>query len=98
MAVPKKYRNLSRREVRYRLYRIQSGKIVNAQDGIKKFFESQTHFDGWHNFAITWDVGEEDNFPEGHWLVIKRRKSVLQEWEEVVAQHVQEFPVEGELQ
>lgn len=92
MAVPIKYRGLSRREVRYRLYRIQSGKTVNNKDGLKQFFETQVHFDGWHNFGVTWDVGKEGVFPEGHWIAVKRKKSVLQEWEEIVAKHVQEFP------
>lgn len=94
MTIPIECRELPRRQLRYRLYRIQIQNPVDEEDGIREFFETQLEFDGWHNFAVTWDVGKEGTFPEGHWIAVKRKKSMLQEWEEVVSKHVQEFPVD----
>ncbi len=93
MAIPLELRNISRRELRYRLYRLKNQNQVDIEDGIATFFEGQAEFDGWHNFGETWDVGLEGSFPNGHWVAVKRKKSVMQEWEEVVSKHVQEFPV-----
>jgi len=92
MAIPMELRELSRRKLRYRLYRIQNGNPVDKDDGIKQFFEGQEEFDGWHNFAVTWDVGKEGEFPKGHWVSVSREKSMMEEWQEVVQDLVQDFP------
>lgn len=60
-------KKLSRREVRYRLFRIMNGNPVDVEDGIKKHYEAEDCFQGWQNFAISWDIGREEEDPEGHW-------------------------------
>lgn len=97
MAVPKKIKTMNRSTLRYRLYRIKNKNEVDEKDGIRDFFESQDCFDGWHNFSKTWDVGEEGQWPHGHWLAVWREKSMEQEWNEILARVVQDFSDKGEI-
>ena len=96
MAVDKELRTLSRTKLRYRLYRIKNKNEVDPKDGIREYFEGQDEFDGWHNFARTWDVGREGPWPNGHWLAVKRLKSMEQEWNEVLARVAQDFSDKGD--
>lgn len=96
MAIEKTLRGLSRSELRYRLYRIKNKIEIDPLDGVKEYFEGQDEFDGWHNFTKTWDVGEEAAWPNGHWLAIKRHKSMEQEWNEVLARVAQDFSDKGD--
>lgn len=73
--------SLPRRKVRYHLYRLRTKaeRIRDAEDesgpfGV--FFAGQEGFDGWENFARTWDVG-----PEGkHDRVVRRLHTEEQLW------------------
>ena len=96
MAVSQEIRTLNRSGVRYRLYRIKNNIEMDTEDGIRTFFEGQDEFDGWHNFTVTWDVGTEGEWPNGHWVAVKRRKSMEQEWNEVLARVVSDFSDRGD--
>jgi len=92
MPVSKDARNLNRRKLRYRLYRIRSGDSVDPKDGLKAHFESQDNFDGWHNFGITWDVGSEDEWPEGHYVAILLKESLDVTWQRTLLGLAQDPP------
>ena len=89
---------LTRRRVRYRLYRLRAEAAEGKElpivipDGFKEFFEAQKWFDGWANFSKTWDVGDPVNpKPRGSdnpLEVVPRYMSVHEEWEEVIEAHV----------
>lgn len=91
MPVDKDVRSFRRRDIRYRLYRIRSGDPV-ADDGLKSHFESQDDFDGWHNFAVTWDVGEEAEWPDGHFVVVRLRQSLQEKWQRTLLGLAEEPP------
>lgn len=78
--VDQKTRKLGRRKLRYRLYRIKSGDPVK-KDGLKAHFESQDEFDGWQNFGVTWDVGDEGKWPDGHFAAVPLRESLEATWQ-----------------
>lgn len=84
MPVKKDVRGLGRRKIKYRLYRIQAGSIVDSHDGLKAHFESQDEFDGWHNFGKTWDVGAEGGWPEGHFVAVPLEESLEQTWQKTL--------------
>lgn len=73
-----------RKKIRYQLYRLKSeaeGKCANvSEEGFKEQFEEQTHFEGWRKFSISWDVALDDPM-----RIVHRYRSVLDEWDEVVA-------------
>lgn len=54
---------MTRRQLRYRLYRIRTANTGGPGHGQTKAFregwEGQEHFDGWENFALTWDVNAD---------------------------------------
>lgn len=91
MPVETDLRDLSRRKVRYLLFRIQNGNPVSEDDGVKGHFESQDEFDGWHNFSKTWDVGAQGAWPEGHWVARPRKRSVWTEWQELLGDQAPAF-------
>lgn len=92
MAISQELRKLSRRKLRYILFRIQNGNPVDGSDDIKTFFEFQDRFDGWHNFTNTWDVGKEGEWPEGHWVAVGTKKSAKDSWDEKMLELVRDFP------
>jgi len=92
--VKKDVRELGRRKVRYRLYRIQAGDLVDSKDGLKAHFESQDEFDGWHNFGVTWDTGDEGEWPEGHFLAVPLAESLEAQWQKTVLGLVKDFPTD----
>ena len=59
-------KSLTKKQVRYRLYRIANGNPVDADDGLKEYIEAQDYFGGWDNFASTWDI--KDDFGNNEWL------------------------------
>ena len=89
---------LTRRRVRYRLYRLRAEAAEGKElpivipDGFKESFEAQKWFDGWANFSVTWDVGDPvrpESRGSGDPLeVVPRYISVKEEWEEVIEAHV----------
>lgn len=96
MPVKKDVRELGRRKVRYRLYRIQSGDLVDSKDGLKAHFESQDEFDGWHNFGKTWDTGPEGSWPEGHFVAVHLDESLEAQWQKTLLGLVSDFPTDSE--
>lgn len=92
MPVKKDVRELDRRKVRYRLYRIQSNKPLDAEDGLKSHFESQDEFDGWHNFGVTWDTGDEGDWPEGHFVAVPLVESLEATWQRTLLGLAQDPP------
>lgn len=96
MPVKKDVRELGRRKVRYRLYRIQSGDLVDPKDGLKSHFESQDEFDGWHNFGVTWDTGGEGEWPDGHFVAVPLEESLEATWQRTLLGLVQDFPADAQ--
>lgn len=86
MPVDMEVRDLSRKDVRYRLYRIKTDPSaqVDPDDGLKDHFESQPEFDGWHNFAVTWDVGAAAAWPDGHFVVVPLKESLETQWQKTL--------------
>ena len=75
---------LDRRKVRYFLYSLRSietGKKAPADlpKELASQIESQDGFDGWKNFANTWDVALNNPYK-----VVSRRFSEEEEWDRVV--------------
>lgn len=85
-----------RKKVRYQLYRLRTeaeGKC--ASDSTKKFkksFEKQEGFDGWRQFATTWDVAMDD--PN---RVVSRALSEQEEWDNVVASKFPQIRADGRI-
>ena len=87
---------LVRRNVRYRLFRLQHELThdvpAEVPEGFKEYFEAQKWFDGFENFGVTWDVGDpihpKPRGSEDPLEVVPRYVSVQEEWEEVVDAHV----------
>lgn len=79
-----------RKRVRYALSRLQTEAVegVPAEDdnhhipeGFREFFEAQDDwFDGWENWGVTWDVGDDEDFLR----VVPRWLSLEEEWDEVI--------------
>ena len=70
---------LTRREVRYHLYRIRTheeGGTSHRSNQIKSYYEVQEDFTTWSDFARKWDIGPE---PQHH-KIVKRRFTEEQEW------------------
>lgn len=75
-----------RRDVRYKMYKIKHliGKEAKIPERIAteefvKSYEDQVGFDGWDNFAVTWDVALHD--PD---TVVSRMFSEDEEWERTI--------------
>jgi hypothetical protein len=72
-----------RKNIRYRLYRLRTEKeglsASGETDDFRQRFENQAGFDGWLNFAVTWDVAFEDPY-----RIVSRRLSQEEEWNEVL--------------
>lgn len=78
---------LKRRDTRYMLYTMKRCEekgwdLPKKQGYTKKFiksYESQVGFNGWDNFAVTWDVALHD--PE---TIVSRMFSEQEEWERTI--------------
>lgn len=81
-----------RKEIRYRLYRIQKeflgGPAAEDSTGLKQQFESNPGFMGWRWFGVTWDVAMDDPM-----RIVRRDISVAEEWEQIIRS---KFPTIGE--
>jgi hypothetical protein len=76
-----------RRTVRYWCYRHQTeaaggASADDAPTGFRKYFEAQDLFSNWSNFAVKWDVAEDDPF-----TLVRRGKSVWKEWDEELVRY-----------
>lgn len=86
---------MTRREIRYLLARIRSQlqgvceDVPELPEGFKETFEGQPAFRGWAAYTVTWDVCEDDQ-----WLVVPLKKSLEDEWHELLMEVVPELPVE----
>jgi len=72
-----------RKNVRYRLYRIQKeflgGPASGDSEGLREKFEADPNFKGWRWFSVTWDVALDDPF-----RIVRRDISVEEEWNEII--------------
>lgn len=75
----------ARREVRYRLARIQTmvlgGPDAEDTENLKEQFEAMPLFSGWRWYGINWDVDLFDPYQ-----IISREHSQVEEWEALIAQ------------
>lgn len=80
------------KEIRYRLFQLKDQaerevEIPELPEDFKESFEEQDAFRGWINFGVKWDVDEKDP-----WKIVKRKKSIEEEWNEVLLEKVPEIP------
>jgi hypothetical protein len=95
--------DLSRRQIRYICFRLQTeaegGGRANSQktgvmayvDKVKKHMETQDGFGSWKTFAKTWDVDNKSPL-----VVVKRISSVQTEWNKILKEEAKELPVKEE--
>lgn len=85
-----------RKKVRYQLYRLRTeaeGKCASGSDSVfRESFETQEGFDGWRQFASTWDVAMGD--PN---KVVSRSLSEQEEWDNVVASKFPQIKSDGRV-
>lgn len=85
-----------RKKVRYQLYRLRTeaeGKCANAStEEFIKSFEDQEFFDGWNNFATTWDVSFDDPM-----RIVHRTLSEQEEWDNVVKAKFPQITHDGKV-
>jgi hypothetical protein len=86
------YENLPRRQVRYWCFRFKTEADggVSAQGaprGLKQRLEKEDAFEGWKNFAVTWDVDEDEPL-----VAIPRNFSVWEEWGRTLERVVKPLP------
>ena len=85
-----------RSDLRYKLYRIKNGNMMEGDEELKKYIEKMPGFEGWHLFAERWDVlytKQQDpgglTFVKGPLIrplqIVKRLYSEEEEWNRVVA-------------
>lgn len=77
-----------KRKIRYWCYRLQAeatggNSSKGKPAGLKPYYEKQKWFDGWENFAITWDVEADDPF-----TTKPRWESVHEEWERTLEEEL----------
>ncbi len=87
-----KLEELSRRQVRYWLFRFRTekeggAKATGAPRGLRKRFEGQPEFDGWAKFGMTWDVAEGDYFK-----AVPRKYTIHEEWNATLRRLVIDLP------
>ncbi|RLC37028.1 hypothetical protein DRH27_04325 [Candidatus Falkowbacteria bacterium] len=85
-----------RKTVRYQLYRLRTdAEGKGAHESTKAFiakFEDQETFDGWGNFATTWDVAFNDPY-----RIVHKTKSEQDEWDEVVRAKFPQIGHDGKI-
>lgn len=91
--------DLTRRNIRYILFRLQTeaaggAKAKEEKTGIMKLvgkirehFEEQEDFGGWEKFAKTWDVDEKSPL-----VATKRNSSIQTEWNKILKAEAKELP------
>lgn len=88
---------LERRNIRYALYCMRSkqeGKNMpeDFDYNLTDKFEKQDGFDGWKNFATTWDVALDNPYS-----VVSRHFSEAEEWERVVQAKFPQIQPDGSV-
>ena len=85
---------LTRKQIRYICFRIQTEKNggekvgeLKFADEVKEHIESQDCFGGWEKFAQTWDVDEKAPL-----VVVIRTISIQSEWNKIVEKEARELP------
>jgi len=93
---------LTRRQIRYICFRLQTedaggAKAKIEKEGVMKYvgevrkhMEGQSEFDSWANFAKTWDVGDKSPL-----VVVVRKESIDTEWNKVLVEEAKELPIES---
>lgn len=94
-----KFDDLTRRNIRYIAFRLQTetaggAKAKKEKEGIMQFvekikshMEEQEDFGGWDKFAKTWDVDEKSPM-----VAVKRNSSIHTEWNKVLKAEAKELP------
>jgi len=89
---------LKRRQIRYWLYSLKSNFLSNKKlsdkipKGFKEKYEEQHGFDGWGNFAATWDVELHD--PE---VLVSRLFSEEEEWHRIIMAKFPQIQPDGSI-
>lgn len=95
-----KLTNLTRRQIRYVLFRLMTeadgGAKANKEkegnmklvDEIRDHFETQDDFGGWSKFAKTWDVDEKAPL-----VAVLRTSSINSDWNNSIKGTTAELPV-----
>ena len=88
-------KTLTRRQIRYICFRIQTEQSGGAKMGalpfvneVKKHLESQEYFGTWINFGKTWDVDEKSFL-----VAVQRTSSIQSDWNATVEKNAKELPV-----
>ncbi len=92
--------NLTRRNIRYICFRLQTEAeggspaaidetgIMQYVEEVKKSMEQQSEFEGWKKFAKTWDVGEENPLK-----AVNRLSSIQNDWNKILKKEAKELSV-----
>lgn len=89
--------NLTRRQLRYICFRIQSevvdkvamnreGVLIHAPD-VREHMEEQEYFGGWDKFGKTWDVDEK-----AHFVIVPLKRSLESAWNKVIKKNAKPLP------
>lgn len=106
--------NLPRRRIRYWLYRFkneeQGGALSNGSpDGLRDHFERLPGFDGWEQFAVSWDIPHLSNCVKSvtqfgvcscsrqvvPLKIVLRDRSVADEWRQVIMREAPILKIRG---
>jgi hypothetical protein len=92
--------NLTRHQVRYICFRIQTEATGGASteelefvDEIKAHFEQQADFGGWEKFGKTWDVDEK-----AHLVAVLLKSSLETNWNAEVRKSAKDLPIQEKKQ
>ena len=95
--------NLTRSQVRYYCFRIQtelaSGTDAgNIPDGLKEHIESQDFFQSWEEFGETWDISEakKGKIFTNPLDVTLRTYGIQEEWQRTIEREARELPIKTE--
>jgi len=92
--------NLTRRNIRYICFRIQTEAeggnkatveetgVMSHVEEVKKHMEEQEEFGGWNKFAKTWDIDEKAKL-----VAVNRTSSIQSEWNKVLKKQAKNLPV-----
>ena len=86
-----------KRRTRYYCFSMKT-KVTNENNNVRvpkkliNYFETNSGFEGWHNFGVTWDVKKSDPL-----TIFFRDFSVNQEWDATIRRVVPELPIDRVL-
>lgn len=89
------YLRTVRRRIRYWMFRLRTEANEDRPadglpEGLKSFYEDSEHFDGWENFATTWDVTEQNPL-----VTTWRFQSVEEEYEQKLEAEIRKAEIEA---